>query len=67
MPAKVIAVDRLFEDHGFCHFEEPCPYCDVDWIKQVTDSLQIDVAGGEQDCDLATWRRIVAMGVVNIL
>ena len=33
----------------------------------MTDSLQIDVSGGEQDCDLATWRRIVAMGAVNIL
>ena len=66
-PAKAIAVGRLLEDHGFCHFEEPCPYWELDWIKQVTDSLQIDVAGGEQDCDLATWRRIVAMGAVNIL
>ena len=66
-PRKAIEVGRLLQDHGFCHFEEPCPYWELEWIKQVTDSLQIDVSGGEQDCDLATWRRIVAMGAVNIL
>lgn len=64
---KAIEVGRILEDNGFCHFEEPCPYWELDWTKQVTDALDIDVTGGEQDCDLATWRRMAAMGAVNVL
>lgn len=64
---RAIAVGRLLEAHGFCHFEEPCPYWELDWTKEVTDALEIDVTGGEQDCDLAIWRRMAAMGAVNVL
>ena len=66
-PPRAIEVGRFLEDHGFVHFEEPCPYWELDWTKQVTDALDIDVTGGEQDCDLATWRRMAAMGAVNVL
>jgi L-alanine-DL-glutamate epimerase-like enolase superfamily enzyme len=66
-PGRAIEVGRLLEDRGFCHFEEPCPYWELDWTKQVADALDIDVTGGEQDCDLATWRRIVAMRAVDVL
>ncbi|MEM7188146.1 MAG: mandelate racemase/muconate lactonizing enzyme family protein [Pseudomonadota bacterium] len=65
-PAQAIEVGRMLEDHGFCHFEEPCPYWELEQTKQVTDALTIDVTGGEQDCDLATWRRMIDMRAVNI-
>ena len=57
----------MLEDNGFSHFEEPCPYWELDWTKEVTDALDIDVTGGEQDCDLATWRRMASMGAVDVL
>jgi L-alanine-DL-glutamate epimerase-like enolase superfamily enzyme len=66
-PPRAIEVGHLLQDHGFKHFEEPCPYWELEWTKQVTDALDMDVSGGEQDCDLATWRRMAAMGVVNIM
>ncbi|MEP5063593.1 mandelate racemase/muconate lactonizing enzyme family protein [Nisaea sp.] len=66
-PARAIEVGRMLEDNGFSHFEEPCPYWELDWTKEVTDALDIDVTGGEQDCDLATWRRMASMGAVNVL
>ena len=66
-PERAIEVGRLLEDNGFCHYEEPCPYWELDWTKQVTDALDIDVTGGEQDCDLATWRRMAAMRAVDVL
>jgi L-alanine-DL-glutamate epimerase-like enolase superfamily enzyme len=66
-PDRAIQVGRLLEDNGFCHFEEPCPYWELEWTKQVADALDIDVTGGEQDCDLATWRRMVAMRAVDVL
>ncbi|WP_420405157.1 mandelate racemase/muconate lactonizing enzyme family protein [Nisaea sp.] len=66
-PKRAIEVGRMMEDHGFCHFEEPCPYWELDWTKEVADALEIDVTGGEQDCDLAHWRRMAAMHAVDVL
>jgi len=66
-PAKAIAVGRLLEDHGVVHFEEPCPYWELEWTAEVTRALNLDVTGGEQDCDLGVWRRMIAMGAVNVV
>ena len=65
-PARAIEIGRMLEDNGFCHFEEPCPYWELEQTKQVADALAIDVTGGEQDCDLATWRRMIDMRAVDI-
>ena len=65
-PAKAIEVGRMLEDNGVCHFEEPCPYWELDWTAEVTRALSLDVTGGEQDCDLAQWRRIVGERVVDV-
>ena len=66
-PEKAISTGRLLEDHGICHFEEPCPYWELEWTKQVTDALNLDVTGGEQDCDLTIWRRMIEMRAVNVV
>jgi L-alanine-DL-glutamate epimerase-like enolase superfamily enzyme len=65
-PKKAIEVGRFLEDHGICHFEEPCPYWEYAWTKEVTDALALDVTGGEQDCDLALWRLMIDMGAVDV-
>ena len=44
------------QDYGVSHFEEPCPYWEHNQTKVVKDALDIDVAGGEQDCDMSTWK-----------
>ena len=69
-PQKAIEVGLMLEDHGICHFEEPCPYWDFEWTSEVTQALQslaINVAGGEQDCNLSNWRRIVNMRAFDIV
>jgi L-alanine-DL-glutamate epimerase-like enolase superfamily enzyme len=66
-PPRAIEVGRMMQDNGFCHFEEPCPYWEYEQTKQVTDALEIDVTGGEQDCELQNWRRMVDMRAVNVL
>lgn len=66
-PARGIEVGRMLEDHGYCHYEEPCPYWEFEWTKEVADALAIDVTGGEQECDLANWRRMAAMRAVDVL
>ena len=66
-PARAIEVGRLLEEHGFCHFEEPCPYWRLEWTAQVAEALEVPVAGGEQDCFLWQWRRMIDMHAVDIV
>ena len=66
-PAKAIEVGRLLEENRVSHFEEPCPYWELEWTAEVTRFLQVPVAGGEQDYDLNQWRRIIWMHAVDII
>ncbi|MCC6469404.1 MAG: mandelate racemase/muconate lactonizing enzyme family protein [Alphaproteobacteria bacterium] len=64
---KAISVGRMLQDNGICHFEEPCPYWEYHWTKQVAEALDLDVTGGEQDCDLALWRFMIDMRAVDVV
>lgn len=66
-PAQGIELGKLLQDHGFSHFEEPCPYWELEQTKEVSEALDIDVTGGEQDCDLTTWRRMIDMRAVDVV
>ena len=66
-PARAIEVGRLLEQEGIGHYEEPCPYWHLEQTKQVTDALSLDVTGGEQDWDLATWQRMMDLRAVDIV
>lgn len=66
-PARAIEVGRMLEANGYEHFEEPCPYWEQEQTAEVTRALTIDVAGGEQDCDMQHWKRMIANRVVDII
>ncbi|MGB2822973.1 MAG: mandelate racemase/muconate lactonizing enzyme family protein [Phycisphaerae bacterium] len=66
-PAGAVKVGRMLEDNGVCHFEEPCPYWQYEWTAEVAAALDVPVAGGEQDCFLPCWRRMIAMRAVDIV
>lgn len=66
-PRKAIEIGRMLQDNDVCHYEEPCPYWELEWTAEVAAALEIDIAGGEQDNDLAQWRRMIAMNAVNIV
>ena len=66
-PARAIEVGRLLEAEGYGHFEEPCPYWEIEQTREVTRALDIDVAGGEQDCELVTWRRMIERRAVDVV
>ena len=66
-PAKAIEVGRMLEDYNVCHLEEPCPYWELEWTAEVTATIKVPVAGGEQDNDLAQWRRMIRMHAVDIV
>lgn len=65
-PAKAIELSRLLEDNDVSHFEEPCPYWELDWTAEVTRATSLSVAGGEQDYDLKQWERMTAAHVMDI-
>jgi L-alanine-DL-glutamate epimerase-like enolase superfamily enzyme len=66
-PARAIEVGRLLQDYGVRHYEEPCPYWELEQTKAVTEALDLDVTGGEQDCYMPVWRRIIGERVVDVV
>ena len=66
-PKRAIEVGKLLQAEGISHFEEPCKYWELSETKEVTDALEIDVTGGEQDWDLSTWQRMIDMRAVDVL
>jgi len=66
-PTRAIEVGRMLEQHNVGHFEEPCPYWELEWTAEVAAALRVPVAGGEQDWDLSQWRRIIGLSAVDIV
>jgi L-alanine-DL-glutamate epimerase-like enolase superfamily enzyme len=63
---RAIEVGRFLQDQGVCHFEEPCPYWEIEWTAEVAAALDVPVAAGEQEFHLPTWRRMFAIHAVDI-
>jgi len=66
-PKRAIEVGHMLQDNGVSHFEEPCPYWEFEQTKQVTDALDMDVTGGEQDCMMANWKAMIDGRIVDIV
>ncbi|MFT5218176.1 MAG: L-alanine-DL-glutamate epimerase-like enolase superfamily enzyme [Planctomycetota bacterium] len=66
-PAKAIEIGHMLIDYGINHYEEPCPYWHLDWTREVTEALDMDVTGGEQDNNLIVWKQMIDTGAVNIV
>lgn len=66
-PARAIQVGRMLQDHGIDHFEEPCPYWDYDQTAEVRAALDLDVTGGEQDCEFSSWQLMIDRKSVDVL
>jgi L-alanine-DL-glutamate epimerase-like enolase superfamily enzyme len=64
---EAVRIGRLLEEHNFYFFEEPVPW---DWYeeqKQVADTLDIAMAGGEEEFGMHAFRWIVANDVFQIV
>jgi L-alanine-DL-glutamate epimerase-like enolase superfamily enzyme len=66
-PKRAIEVGHILQDNGISHYEEPCPYWEFAQTKMVTDALEIDITGGEQDCMMANWKGMIDGRVVDII
>lgn len=66
-PGEAIRIGRRLEDEGYRHFEEPCPWNELESTAHVAQVLDIPVAGGEQDMALEQVHRMVTRRVVDIV
>ena len=69
-PEKAIEIGHFLNDNGIAHFEEPCPYWEYEQTAEVTKALAnlpIQVSGGEQDCFLPIWRRMIEGRVFDVV
>ena len=68
-PQKAIEIgEEVLAPNDIVHYEEPCPYWELEWTAEVTDALNdVPVTGGEQDNDLAQWRRMIEMDTVDVV
>jgi L-alanine-DL-glutamate epimerase-like enolase superfamily enzyme len=65
--ATAIRYGRMLEEYRYFHFEEPCPFTDLEATAQVTAALDMPVAGGEQDYSIVQFRRMIEMKAVDIV
>ncbi len=66
-PEKAIEVGHMLADYGISHYEEPCPYWELEWTREVSAALDIDVTGGEQDNNMTVWKQMIDNRVVDIV
>jgi L-alanine-DL-glutamate epimerase-like enolase superfamily enzyme len=66
-PKRAIEMGHLLQAHGISHFEEPCPYWELEQTREVREALSIDVTGGEQDCYMPIWKHMIDMKAVDIV
>lgn len=65
--SRAIELGRRLEAYRIFHFEEPCPYTDLDATARVARALDVPVAGGEQDWDLRRFKEMLAKEAVDIV
>jgi L-alanine-DL-glutamate epimerase-like enolase superfamily enzyme len=64
---KAIEVGQLLEEYDYSFFEEPCPCEQYEETQAVADALDIDVAGGEQDCNMGHFRAMIRQRTVDVV
>ena len=62
-----IRAGRMMEKYNVFHFEEPCPYWDLDANARVSHVLDLPVAGGEQDWNIHTFRDMLVRDVYDVI
>ncbi len=66
-PDHAVPIGRLLEEAGAVYFEEPCPFDHLEDTKRVADTLDIPVAGGEQEYSERRFRWMIANRGVDIV
>lgn len=64
---EAIRIGRILEEHKIDFFEEPVPFDWYEETKQVADTLEIPIAGGEQEPSLHNFRWLIAHDGLDIV
>lgn len=66
-PDKAIEVGKMLEQQNVILFEEPCPWWEMEWTREVSHALKVPVSGGEQDNDMGQWRRMIKARAMDVI
>lgn len=64
---NAIRIGRIMEEHAYGFYEEPCPFDDLWSTKEVSDALDIPVAGGEQEFSLRRFQWTIENRGVDVV
>ena len=64
---EAIRVGRMLEEYRYDFFEEPVPFDWYEETKSVADSLNISIAGGEQEYSLHGFRWLIAHDALQVV
>jgi len=64
---EAIRIGKIMEDYKIDLYEEPVPFDWYEETKEVTDALNIPVAGGEQEPSLHMFRWLIANDALQIV
>jgi L-alanine-DL-glutamate epimerase-like enolase superfamily enzyme len=64
---RAIQLGRELERYHVFHFEEPCPYWDLDSTARVAKALDLPIAGGEQDWEIQRFKEMLEKEAVDIV
>ncbi|MGQ9461744.1 MAG: mandelate racemase/muconate lactonizing enzyme family protein [Candidatus Fervidibacter sp.] len=66
-PSRAIEIGRKLQEFNIFHFEEPCPYTDLEANAKVAAALDVPIALGEQEWDLVRFREMMIKGACDIV
>ncbi|MCC5906992.1 MAG: mandelate racemase/muconate lactonizing enzyme family protein [Balneolaceae bacterium] len=64
---EAIEIGKLMEEYNYGYFEEPVPFDWYEETKQVADTLEIPVAGGEQEPSLHNFRWLIKNNALQVV
>lgn len=62
-----LKIGRVMEEHHLAFIEEPVPFDHYDETKQITDTIPLPVAGGEQESSLRRFRWMIEHRGVDVV
>lgn len=62
---QAVQLFRRVERYDILHFEEPCPYCDIEAYVKLARTLPVPIHVGEQDWNLFTFRDFISRGACH--
>lgn len=65
--AEAIRIGKIMENYNLDFYEEPVPFDWYEETKQVTDALNVPIAGGEQEPSLHNFRWLIANDALDIV